>query len=556
MTHFNNEPNFRLNFNGKTLPFTGYGKANLNWLVALDKATGGGVSCEWDRGINEDGMVNLTPAQKAVLNKPFVREKIGVIQTTPAEFIHNTFRCTVGYTMTEYNKVSSVWREQFKQLDFLFVPSQGALDVFRNAGINTPAFVIHEGYNPDDHYYFERPQRDVFTFLLLGYLDERKNWMDIVRAFTSEFGSREPVRLLLKNSNPLFGYKMPIDPRIKVINHFLSTEQLQRLYEISDCLVFTTRGEGFGLPPLEAMATGLPVILTKWLGSAEYCNDHYNYSIDPIAIDYPVEIKGEDPGYMARLDVREIMYWMRYIYENREEAAAKGKLAAEWMRTAWTWDHAATKMLIALKEIDKNWISNCDFACRMDYVDTGPYLSGQAFLKRFVGVATNALQVGCYEGGSTLWFLENILTHPDSRLTNIDRFYGEDVMKDVDFVSVKKRYFDNIAKCPFVDKLTTIVGDSKEELKNLPRNSFDWIYVDGSHLAKDVTVDAELSFNLLKIGGLLFFDDYDWHRDFPPDQIPHFALNEFMVKYDGCFKLLYQEIQLFIEKTKDYEKKD
>lgn len=44
------------------------------------------------------------------------------------------------------------------------------------------------------------------------------------------------------------------------------------------------------------------------------------------------------------------------------------------------------------------------------------------------------------------------------------------------------------------------------------RNFFDFIYIDGSHKAPEVLLDAVLAFRLLKIGGVIAFDDYVWHE--------------------------------------------
>lgn len=49
-------------------------------------------------------------------------------------------------------------------------------------------------------------------------------------------------------------------------------------------------------------------------------------------------------------------------------------------------------------------------------------------------------------------------------------------------------------------------------------NKFDFIYVDGLHLSQDVLYDALLSFDLLKVGGILIFDDYLW---FDPQHCSH-----------------------------------
>jgi glycosyltransferase involved in cell wall biosynthesis len=99
------------------------------------------------------------------------------------------------------------------------------------------------------------------------------------------------------------------------------------------------------------MATGLPTILTNWSGQTEVADPEYSYPIDPIAIDYP-DIRGiEQPGFQARLDVRELMYWMRYVYEHQDEAKEKGKKASKEMHTNWNWDVCAKDLLEKVEEL-------------------------------------------------------------------------------------------------------------------------------------------------------------------------------------------------------------
>ena len=346
-------PSFRLNYSGWCNPWSGYGKANINWLVALDKITGGGASMEWERRKkkNDPGLwKDLTKEQRRVITKRFTKEKIGVIQATPPQFneISNDFK--VGMTMVENTQVCKDWISQCNKMNHLFVPNHQLIPIFKDSGLTIPCTAVREGMNPDQHKFIQRKQGDVFTFLILGWMDDRKNWQDAVRAFTSEFAPHEPVRLLIKNSNPAYGSTVPNDPRIKIIDHNITPEELDLLYGMSDCLLFVTRGEGSGLPPREAMATGLPVILTDWLGTAEISDPRYNYPIKPIALDYP-DWRPEQPGFMARFDVAEIMYWMRHVYENWDEAMAKGKLASEWMAKDWTWEACANEMLVQLKEM-------------------------------------------------------------------------------------------------------------------------------------------------------------------------------------------------------------
>ena len=342
-----------LNWYGWFNPWSGYGKSNLEWSTALERKFGG-VSLGWQRQTKDSDpevWKDLTEEQKKLILKPFRKERIGIIESTPNFFFNNISQYRIGFTMVENTKIGSNWVKLCNEMDHLFVPNKESVEIFRACGITKPVSYVRHGFNVEQYPYYERREnRSVFTFGIAGWLDVRKNWEDIVRAFSSEFVSNEPVRLILKNNNPGFGYMMPKDPRIKVIDRTFSPEEMTRFYQILDCLVFPTRGEGSGLPAREAMATGLPVILTNWLGLAEVAKPELSYPIEPVAIDFP-DIRPEQPGFMARIDIREIMYWMRYVYEHQEEARQKGKKASQWMHKDWTWDACVCDMMKILEKI-------------------------------------------------------------------------------------------------------------------------------------------------------------------------------------------------------------
>ena len=74
--------------------------------------------------------------------------------------------------------------------------------------------------------------------------------------------------------------------------------------------------------------------------------------------------------------------------------------------------------------------------------------------------------------------------------------------------SLYDRFLENIA--PFIGRVQVQKGLSQELLRKHRLNSFDFVYVDGSHRSADVLEDAVLSFRLLKTGGIMIFDDYEW----------------------------------------------
>jgi len=153
------------------------------------------------------------------------------------------------------------------------------------------------------------------------------------------------------------------------------------------------------------------------------------------------------------------------------------------------------------------------------------------------------LEIGVFEGRSAIWMLENILTNPSSKLTGIDVF-----PKGTDW---KEKYLSNLSISGFAHKATTIEGYSQIELRNLPLNSFDIIYIDGDHKAEGVLADAVLSFELLKTGGLLIFDDYLWlKKQLPAELRPKIAIDSFITSYRNYIEIVHREYQIFIRKRK------
>jgi len=123
----------------------------------------------------------------------------------------------------------------------------------------------------------------------------------------------------------------------------------------------------------------------------------------------------------------------------------------------------------------------------------------------------SVLEVGSWEGRSACWLLEHVLTHPTARLTCVDTWGGcahhdlEDVITEVE-----KTFDRNIAAVSGTAKVTKVKGPSQHVLRGLPLQLFDLVYIDASHLAPNVLTDAVLCWELLKDGGMLIFDDYQW----------------------------------------------
>jgi len=159
----------------------------------------------------------------------------------------------------------------------------------------------------------------------------------------------------------------------------------------------------------------------------------------------------------------------------------------------------------------------------------------------------NFLEIGSFEGRSALWLLDNILTHQSSKITCLDLF--PKVLLGKDNSKQKQIFLDNTKE--YTDKIILIDGVSQVNLRKLKVGFYDFVYIDGSHLAPDVLEDAVLSFRLIKKGGIIIFDDYLWGEGKATIDKPKIAVDSFLSVYSNRCKVLYKGYQVIIEKTGD-----
>ena len=156
------------------------------------------------------------------------------------------------------------------------------------------------------------------------------------------------------------------------------------------------------------------------------------------------------------------------------------------------------------------------------------------------GVAdARLLEVGSFEGRSAIWFLDNVLTHPTATITCVDPFYGP---------GLEARFDHNIRVSGHAAKVVKIKGPSEAVLLDLEPASYDAIYVDGSHRAVNVMMDAALSWTLLKPGGVLTFDDYLWHPERPAWARPQLAIDLFLSMVGTDAVILHKAYQVIVRK--------
>lgn len=182
------------------------------------------------------------------------------------------------------------------------------------------------------------------------------------------------------------------------------------------------------------------------------------------------------------------------------------------------------------------------------------------FLSRFVGKKINCLDIGSYEGDSTCWMLNNLCTHLQSRVYSVDTWEGGVGYTDnTVFSEIEKKFDYNVEKTGRQNqnvKLKMLSSDALIKFRHENNIFFDFIFIDASHVAKDVISDAILAWGLLAENGVMIFDDYKWEKINKNYFNPKIAIDCFVNIFSSELETLYIGYQYFIKKKylKDFEK--
>ena len=182
---------------------------------------------------------------------------------------------------------------------------------------------------------------------------------------------------------------------------------------------------------------------------------------------------------------------------------------------------------------------------------TGNIETWEPMMKALESRKARILEIGSYEGLSACYLLWRLA---DAHVTCVDTFLGsvENIVgRDLPDAGLESVFDTNVASLD-ASRVRKLVGDAKHVLVDLNAEGagFDLVYVDGSHQALDVLVDAALSWSMVAVGGFLVFDDYRWAA-FGQDPLlrPGVAIDCFLALVDGKYELVFKDSQLALKKT-------
>jgi GT2 family glycosyltransferase/glycosyltransferase involved in cell wall biosynthesis len=359
----------RLNWHSLLNFSSGYAHSSRNLVAALDRH---GVNVGY-RYVYGPGTVMPTPEPEStgsyllecIRQRGFARGAAEVVYAQGDVFEANRGAYKIGFTMLETDRIPAEWVRQANRMDEVWVPSTFNVQTFRASGVRVPIHVIPLGCDPayfNPHIHGHRDER-FFTFLSVFEWGERKAPEILLSAFADEFSadedavlickilSREPEALIREGIASL--NLRPGGGRVVCsLNDEIPTPQLGSLYRSADCFVLSSRGEGWGMPILEAMACGLPVIATSWSAPADFLTELNSY---PLQVDRLVPAEAKCPYYRgfhwAEPSYEHLRSLLRHVYDHPEEARRKGALASAEVLSRWTWDQSASRICERLEQI-------------------------------------------------------------------------------------------------------------------------------------------------------------------------------------------------------------
>jgi len=300
-----------------------------------------------------------------------------VLHITPTWcYTYQPNKVNILYTMYEYTTLPPNWRNALKQpIDLIIVPCQQNKELFSKY-TKVPIEICLEGVDTDYFKFIERikPEDRPFTFLWSAANNLRKGWLGVLWAWNSWIKKYPETQLILKTlpntkyspeyTNYYKEHNILIDCRKLPLFSKNGLPALLDIYSYANAFLMPSMGEGFCLPLVEALATGLPCVYTNFGGPADYMSENIGYPAKHIMAEikttevlenkYPVECYSTAPW----ATIPSIISQMENIYLNYGEALQKGKLGADMVRKKLTWKKSASNLIKIIRKFLKGGNNN------------------------------------------------------------------------------------------------------------------------------------------------------------------------------------------------------
>lgn len=363
---------------GAAIDVSGYGEAVRHDIAALIDA-GVEITTEIPRfspEISDFGRLSDLATER---DGKRIDYKIKIIHVTPnilGKYIEPG-KYHIMRMIWETTKLPPDFAEPLKRVDEIWTASEYTKQAIINSGVDKPIFIIPEAIDTSVDYSglptYTSGQEDKYRFYSIFEFTERKNPRALLEAFWTEFRNDEKVSLTIKtfvdSYHPNKRYEILNQMRnlknelnfkwfapVYIFNRLLDRYQMYRFHKSFDCFVSAHRGEGWGIPQMEAMLVGNPIISTNCGGIHEYLTNDDHAKLIPYK---SVPIKGNNRNQQwylpdqnwAEIDSNKLRKAMREVYENQQQARNMGSRAQSYIKDKFSIPAVGKYMRKRLEEI-------------------------------------------------------------------------------------------------------------------------------------------------------------------------------------------------------------
>jgi len=335
---------------------SGYSQAAQDLILALYKSKKYNISLSTFPGGNRSSSISSNKrkifSEMEKINKD--KDAIQIFHCIPTiQKRISKNKKNIGFATFETFSPPFDWINILNTNDAIISPSEFNYKIFSHERIKKPIFYIPHCLDVDifNEDVFPMKKFDKFTFLFFGTWKKRKGYEVLIEAWLNEFSSLDNVQLVIKTDRVVEAKKYIEEVKKHFIkdkgfspiiyeSNIIEDYKLPSFLKSFDCLISPGYGEGFGLPGLQCMSLGVPIITTNFAGSKDYANNETATLIEPKGFIFKKDMDGipqfKDKKW-AFVDRKDVQNKMKEVFENYSVAKEKSKLGIELVKTKFNY---------------------------------------------------------------------------------------------------------------------------------------------------------------------------------------------------------------------------
>lgn len=363
---------------GPLKDYSGYGEANRHAVCALHAA-----------GINVLGQLVTYSQESAdfgtlgkLINQMVEAQgkyKIKILHTTPDQFNRHMEKGVyhIAHFFWETDRLPQEFADGLNMVDEIWTGSKSNEAAIKASGVTRPIYIYPQAIETHRDWPkpYEVPGHDGFLFYSIFEWTDRKNPAALLNAYWQEFDGHKDIGLLIKtyfrnftlanrrmikNQIELLKAKSGVQnpPPVYLYLDLMDRQQIMRLHKTGDCFVSAHRGEGWGVPQVEAALAGRAIISTGYGGCHEYFTDGKNAKLLPYEM---VKLRGmghstrwyDSTQNWAEVNIDALKKAMRWAYANPDERVTMAEAGRDFVIDRFNLERVGKEMAARLRTIER-----------------------------------------------------------------------------------------------------------------------------------------------------------------------------------------------------------